>query len=246
MLHVLSPPSMERIDRGDLVFSASRNSAHVQRIRLGDVEEAVGWAREATRRRGARRLEWWVGWNATPSDVGERLLAAGLVPDDDEATLTGMTLDVEPPAAPDVEVRRIETLEQQLAALAVDWDVWGHDEAERAHRAETERERFDPNATVHHFAAYDGDRPIGFGRAVDMDGGVALLGGAVLPECRGRGVYRALVRARWDHAVARGTPLLAVQAGHMSAPVLSGLGFRAHGVLHLYRDPAVASGHGDD
>jgi GNAT superfamily N-acetyltransferase len=69
-----------------------------------------------------------------------------------------------------------------------------------------------------------------------MDGGVALMGGAVLPEARGRGVYRALVHARWLHAAARGTPLLVVQAGHMSAPVLDGLGFESHGQIHLYVD----------
>jgi GNAT superfamily N-acetyltransferase len=74
-----------------------------------------------------------------------------------------------------------------------------------------------------------------------MAGAVALLGGAVLPACRGRGVYRALVHARWLHAAARGTPLLVVQAGRMSRPVLEGLGFRGHGELHLFMDPAVSS-----
>jgi len=69
-----------------------------------------------------------------------------------------------------------------------------------------------------------------------MDDGVALYGGAVLPEARGHGVYRALVRARWEHAIGRGTPLLVVQAGPMSRPVLAGLGFEAHGEIELYCD----------
>jgi predicted acetyltransferase len=51
------------------------------------------------------------------------------------------------------------------------------------------------------------------------------MGGAVLPEARGRGAYRALVRARWDDAVARGTPALTVGAGPMSEPILRRLGF---------------------
>jgi predicted N-acetyltransferase YhbS len=84
-------------------------------------------------------------------------------------------------------------------------------------------------------AEIDG-RIAGIGRAVDFDAGVALMGGAVLPELRGRGAYRALVRARWDHAVARGTPLLVVQAGAMSAPVLGRLGFVPHATLKLYVD----------
>jgi GNAT superfamily N-acetyltransferase len=246
LVHVLPQPGVDRVDRGDLVLSVTGNSASVVRIRLGDVEEALAWVRGETARRGVTGVDWWVGWNATPAGLGGRLLELGLVPDPEEETLTGMTCDRPPPAAPEVDVRRITTLDEQLAALAVDWDVWRHDDAERARRAATERRRFDPAGPAHHFAAYVDGRPVGFGRAVDMDEGVALLGGAVLAEHRGRGVYRALVRARWEYAAARGTPLLVVQAGHMSAPVLEGLGFRAHGVLHLYKDPGVASGHGDD
>jgi GNAT superfamily N-acetyltransferase len=246
LAHVLPQPGVDRIDRGDLVLSVTGNSASIVRIRLGDVEEALAWARDEAARRALRGLDWWVGWSATPAGLGERLLALGLVPDPEEATLTGMTCDRPPPAAPEVDVRRVETLEEQLTALEVDWDVWSHDDAERDRRAETERRRFAADGPVQHFAAYVDGRPVGFGRAVDMDEGVALLGGAVREEHRGRGVYRALVRARWEYAAARGTPLLVVQAGRMSAPVLAGLGFRAHGVLNLYADPAVSSRHGDD
>jgi hypothetical protein len=42
---------------------------------------------------------------------------------------------------------------------------------------------------------------------------------------RGRGAYRALVRARWDAAVDRGTPALTVGAESMSRPILARLGF---------------------
>jgi GNAT superfamily N-acetyltransferase len=246
LVHLLPQPGTERLDRGDFVFTSTGNTATVQRIRLGDVAAAVAWARAATTERRVRRLEWWVGRQATPPDLGRRLLALGLVPDDEEATLTGMTCASEPPPEPEIDVRRITTIAEQLAALEIDWEVWGYDADERTRRAETERHRFDPDGTVHHFAAYADGRPVGFGRAVDMDAGVALLGGAVLPGYRGRGIYRALVHARWQHAVARGTPLLVVQAGHMSQPVLAGLGFQAHGEINLFMDPQVASGHGDD
>jgi GNAT superfamily N-acetyltransferase len=153
--------------------------------------------------------------------------------------LTGMTCSSETPAAPHVEVRAIETAAQYLDAIAVDWEVWQLAEAERTRRRAIEVERFDEDhaaGAAHHWAAYDDGRPIGFGRGIDMEDGVALMGGAVVPEARGRGVYRALVRARWDHAVSRGTPLLVVQAGRMSAPVLDGLGFERHGEIRLFAD----------
>lgn len=234
--HVLPRPGFETIRRDDFFFEAGRHRASMQRLRLDDVEATVAWARDECARRGITRCEWWVGWSATPADLADRLIELGFVPDDEEATLTGMSIDHEPPAAPHVDVRRIETIEQQLAALEVDWEVWNLPEAERVSRRAYEHERFDPTGTVHHFAAYEDDEPVGFGRAIDMDRGVALMGGAVLPSARGRGVYRALVHARWEHAVARGAPLLVVQAGRMSAPVLTGLGFRSHGTIRLFVD----------
>jgi predicted acetyltransferase len=52
-----------------------------------------------------------------------------------------------------------------------------------------------------------------------------MAGGATAPWARGRGAYRALVRARWDDAAARGTPVIAVHAKDTSSPILTRLGF---------------------
>ena len=62
-----------------------------------------------------------------------------------------------------------------------------------------------------------------------------MLGGAMLPEARGRGVYTSLVHARWAHAVERGAPRLVVSAGPMSAPILERLGFEPIGKVRLLR-----------
>ena len=62
------------------------------------------------------------------------------------------------------------------------------------------------------------------------------MGGAVLPDARGRGVYTSLVHARWDEAVERGTPRLVVGAGSMSAPILLKLGFEEIGAIRLLVD----------
>ena len=71
----------------------------------------------------------------------------------------------------------------------------------------------------------DGD-PVARASAAFGEHAVSLFGGATLPEARGRGAYRALVAARWEDAVARGTPVLVTQAGRMSQPILAQLGFR--------------------
>ena len=232
-MYLLPRPSYETVVTDDYTYVAGPNNAWVLDIREPNLE----WARAESRRRDIPLVEWWVGWSVRPS-LAAGLLGLGLVPDD-EPVLTGMTCAAAPPEAPQIEVRAIETAAQYLEAVAVDWEVWQIPDAVRAKRRVTEVDRFDDEyaaGTAHHWAAFDDGRPVGFGRGIDMADGVALMGGAVLPEARGRGVYRALVRARWDHAVARGTPLLVVQAGRMSAPVLDGLGFARHGEIRLFAD----------
>jgi GNAT superfamily N-acetyltransferase len=77
---------------------------------------------------------------------------------------------------------------------------------------------------------------VGTATAVLGDAGVNLFGGGVLADARGRGVYRALVNARWKLAVERGTPALTVQAGRMSRPVLERLGFQFIAQMPMYVD----------
>ena len=232
-MYLLPRPLYENVVTDDFTYHAGPNNAWVLDIRKPNVE----WARAESRRRGLPLVEWWVGWSVRPS-LADELLSAGLVPDD-EPVLTGMTCATAPPEAAHVEVRAIETAAQYLEAIAVDWEVWEISDDEREKRRAVEVGRFDEDyaaGTAHHWAAYDDGRPVGFGRGIDMEDGVALMGGAVLPDARGRGVYRALVRARWDHAAARGTPLLVGQAGRMSAPVLDGFGFVRHGEIRLFAD----------
>lgn len=232
-MYLLPRPLYETVVTDDFTYHAGPNNAWVLDIREPNVE----WARAESRRRGLPLVEWWVGWSVRPS-LADELLSLGLVPDD-EPVLTGMTCATAPPEAPQIDVRPIETAAQYLEAIAVDWAVWEISSEERERRRAVEVGRFDQDyaaGTAHHWAAYDDGRPVGFGRGIDMKDGVALMGGAVLPEARGRGVYRALVRARWDHAATRGTPLLVVQAGRMSAPVLDGLGFVRHGEIRLFAD----------
>lgn len=232
--YVLPRPSYPVIPTDDYTYVAGPHNAWVVDPRRPNVE----WARAESRRRGLPEITWWVGWSA-PAGLAAELSAHGLVPDDVQPVLTGMTCAGEPPAAPQVDVRAIGTAEEYLDAIAVDWEVWDLSDDERAERRAAAPALFAEDlrsGVAHHWAAFDGGRAVGFGRALDMEDGVALMGGAVLPEARGRGVYRALVHARWAHAAARGTPLLVVQAGPMSAPVLDGLGFDRHGEIHLFTE----------
>ena len=187
-------------------------------VEVGDVGAAVEWARAESVRRGHRDVTWWVGESALPSDIRGQLSTLGVVVDVEEPVLTGMTATSPPPETEGIAVRRVETVDDYLAALEVDWEVWQTPAAERVERRLLEAERFAPmleSGVVHHFSAFLAGKHVGFGCAIDMDAAVALFGGSVLSAARGNGVYRALVRARWEHAVERGTPILVVQAGAM-------------------------------
>jgi len=216
MAYLPPSPMFEPVTGEGCVYVFGREIMWVVGIRRIDLEAA----RAAARTRDVPRIEWWVG-PSSPRGAEEELVGAGLVPDE-IPILTGMTCSTPPPPVPGVEVRAASAAE----ASTVENRVWGGEA--RPPREEHPR--------IHLFAAEIGGRIAGVGRAVDMDGGVALMGGAVLPELRRRGAYRALVRARWEHAAERGTPLLVVQAGAMSAPVLDGLGFVRHGEIRLFVD----------
>ena len=96
-----------------------------------------------------------------------------------------------------------------------------------------------------YFVGYWNETPVG-GGGCTLAGEVARLWGtAVVPAFRGRGVYRALVRARLAQATAQGAALALVHAEPASSPVLQRLGFRVYGqrqVLALGRALAGLTG----
>jgi GNAT superfamily N-acetyltransferase len=163
-----------------------------------------------------------------------RLEALGLVNEGTagyEAIENAMAL-VTPPfvsAGEDVEVKKVESLDEFAGAARVEMEAFQtpthmREEIE-AGLAQRFEEYQDPRNPERGFIALIDGRIVGASSAIPADGGVALFGGSVLPEARGRGVYRALLCARWDFAVERGTPALTVQAGRMSKPILERLGF---------------------
>jgi GNAT superfamily N-acetyltransferase len=139
-----------------------------------------------------------------------------------------MVLTDEPDDVVGVDVHRVQSLDEHLAGLeillaAATWS----DSAAADERARAE-EVFDRRARRggHQWLAWHGDQPVAYALAERTAAGLFLAGGATLPEARGHGCYRALVRARWDEAIRLGLPGLAVQAQYgSSAPILRRLGF---------------------
>ena len=193
-----------------------------QRFRLvaDEVEEVREEVHGILRAKGRTACTWEVGSHATPDDLVDRLLALGLVDDEPTPLAIGMVLTEPPAQGPvGVEVRRAESGEEHFAADRIAAIAFGGPLP-----TEVKPRRHDPN-NVTYLAYVDGE-PVARASGSFGERAVSLFGGATLPEARGHGAYRALVAARWDDAVERGTPILVTQAGPMSRPILAQLGFR--------------------
>lgn len=215
----------------------------VQHIRLadaGEIHAAVEQTRAIAREAERARVIWWVGELSTPDDIVDLLAAEGLVPDDEEPLLASLVLERAPGGAPpEVEVVRVETLEDFLTAQEIDLISMGVPAEQRATLAEGGEaywETVRAEGILQSYLARVEGRAVAFARAAFGADGVALLGGGTLEPDRGNGYYTALVHARWHDAVERGTPLLCTQAGRMSRPILEGLGFECLGEIRLLVD----------
>jgi len=203
-----------------------------------ELEEAVAEIRTLLAAEGFERAAWTVPEAAEPAGLADRLKALGLVSWPGEAEGFGaryrnMLLTTEPAPMPEgVTARQVATFEEFVEGRRVLQGVFELSEHDRElfERKHAEQwEWHERHADFKSFAAFVDGRIVGNASAIFGAHAAYLIGGSVLEDARGRGAYRALVRARWDAAVERGTPALTVSAGSMSGPILERLGFATVG-----------------
>ena len=169
----------------------------------GDVEALVDELRQH-----AGYVEWKYYEHDGP-ELRERLLAAGLEPDDEETVVVAEATSLAPPPQ-DVDLRDDPEAFVELAARVFD-----------------ERRELEPGSVA--VVAFVDGEPVSGGR-IDFSGQevfAGLFGGVTLPEFRGRGLYRATVARRAELARERGYRWLYVDALPTSRPILERLGFVA-------------------
>jgi GNAT superfamily N-acetyltransferase len=207
---------MRRKAAPDSLFVSKGWSAVLWRPDDGEVEPLVARMRELP-----GHVEWKYYSHDGP-ELRDRLVAAGLEPEDEETVVVAETASIPPPPA-DVELRVVTDEFVDLAA-----HVFG--------------DRFElPEKAVAVVALVDG-QPVSGGR-VDFEDGVefaGLFGGSTLPEFRGRGLYRATVAKRAELARERGYRWLYVDALPTSRPILERLGFVAITTTTPFVIPAAA------
>ena len=224
-------------DRFAVSHELGHTRAQVERLRLrvDELPQAVAEVGEFLRSCDATRAGWWLTERSTPAE--EAFLAAGLSRVEDDYLYAAMVLTAAPPPVEGIEARAVTRFEEFAEARHLGRAAFAdsHQRVPTDDELATEWEhQIDPT-----FAAWIEGRMASTGNVVFTRAGGYLLGGATAEWARGRGAYRAVVRARWEEAVRRGTPALAVGAGSMSRPILERLGFEQ--VLQFRRLESVRS-----
>lgn len=198
------------------------------------VEVATGWQVE--------HLTWWVR-GGHPPEFERELVRRGAVLGEEVQVLAADARDaltrLAEPAG--VVVREVDGAADMRAATDVGAAAFGTspldaDEVADALRAQTEM----PYAPW--FVAELDGSPVGSCGATLAGDVVRLWGGGVVPQARGRGVYRAMLAERLRWGAERGADLGLVKGRvATSAPILRRAGFTAYGTERGLRLPLPAS-----
>jgi GNAT superfamily N-acetyltransferase len=212
---------------------------------LDSLDAVIAEVRGHLRAAEYTRCVWQAGPSSRPEGLAEALLARGFFPPTEppfEPEMMAMAL-VEPPPRPpaDIEARKVRNYDEYLATMRLAVGIMGEDEESAAGWLAAAPALWAEEGGPAHYthAAFIDGKMVGFAWAHPHAAALMLNGSTVVPEARGRGAYRALVAARWDTAVALGTPALAIQAGAMSAPVLRRCGFQTICRVTVLEDPAL-------
>jgi GNAT superfamily N-acetyltransferase len=173
-----------------------------------------------------RDFEWKLYGHDLPTDLGQRLTAAGFTSEPQETLMVGeitaLTLDAELPDG----IRLLPATDRAGVDLVADVHekAFGTDSSRL--RAQLLAQLATDPDTVVAVVALAGDEPVSAARMELVPGTrfAGLWGGGTVEGWRGRGIYRALVAHRARIAADRGYRYLQVDASDQSRPILERLG----------------------
>jgi len=183
-------------------------------------------------------FEWKHYSYDTPTDLPERLRAAGFVSEETETLLIGdvAALPQSGPLPDGVELREVKDGAGVEAMARVNEEGFGEPAKEGFKQQVLKEIQAGRTRMV---VAFAGDRPISMGR-IEVYAGTefgGLYGGATVPDWRGRGIFRAVVAQRTAWAAEQGYRYLQTDASDDSRPILERLGFIPVGTTTPYIHP---------
>ncbi|MFJ8577420.1 GNAT family N-acetyltransferase [Micromonospora sp. NPDC093277] len=194
-----------------------------------DLDALIARQVEFFRRRG-EGVEWKLNGHDEPADLGDRLRAAGFVPEDLETVVVGpvAALAAAVPMLPEgVRLREVTAREDLERIRAMEEAVWHDDRGHLVTGLAKEIEADPQSITVVVAEAGDTVVSAGWVRYLPNTSFATLWGGSTLPQWRKKGIYRALVAYRARLAEQRGKALVQVDCSPDSRPILERLGLVA-------------------
>lgn len=219
------------------------NNVSWVRCREDEADDVIRAALDAAATRNLP-VNWILDPDTEPPDFGDRLRAFGYAPEPgDEKAKVMVILANAKLEMPNVDGLAIldgladpETFRaaEQAAEEGFSGLPFGEDSPIAASRERRYANNRAPGNRRVVLATINGEAA-GSGSMTLLGHDAAIInGGAVRPRFRGRGIYRALVSARLRIAREAGASGLMVWGGHMSAPILEGLGFKTVGWRSFY------------
>ena len=206
---------------------------HLGGLTGAELDALIARQRDLFAERG-QEVEWKLHGHDRPDDLGERLVAHGFEPQQQETVLIGRIAPIaaersEPP--PGVHVRKVTDRTDLERIARMQEAVWSEDRTWLVDGLQRELAA-DPTALTIMVAETEdkaGGEVVSAGWVRYLAGTafVTLWGGSTLPQWRRRGIYRALVAHRARLAEARGFTLMQVDASDDSRPILERLGLVA-------------------
>ena len=205
----------------------------------GDADAFIGATMDRLHALGVP-FNWWVMPSSTPADLAARLEQRGLIADD---AWPGMALRVaelvEPPAVPDLDIRRVTTDDDLSVYIGIVAPLLSPspsftDLLLRAARTIG----FAADVPEEHFVGYRDGLPVATVSLVTAGGAAGIYNVATIEAARGRGIGAAVTAAAVRHGAARGFTIATLQASSMGRRVYERLGFRHVCDLVPYRSPA--------
>lgn len=227
-ISVWFPAHSVHTDLGWLEYYLLDGIVTVMRVRPGNMPAAEFINKVLTElgRHSATQVQWQTGPGSRPAGIDQVLTGLGASVHE-TIDICGYALDRAFPTgslAQGVSVQPVRTRDDVARFERTSAQAWGYPAP-----SEEDIDRTFANSTVGFFIGSWHGVPAGAGGYALVGDVSRFWGTAVVPEFRGRGVYRGLVHARMADARNRGAKLALVHARPTSSPILQRLGFAVFG-----------------
>jgi GNAT superfamily N-acetyltransferase len=230
------PAHSVHTDLGWLEYYLLDATATVMRVRPGDMKaaELVSKVLAELWHQGATQVHWQTGPRYSLAGVDQVLAGLGASVHE-TIDICGYSLDHAFPVdslSQGASARPVLTPDDVAQYERTSARAWGYPPP-----SEEDIDRAVAGSTAGYFIGYWNGTPAGAGGYTLVGDVARFWGTAVVPEFRGRGIYRALVHARMTHARNRGAKLAIVHARPTSSPILQRLGFAVYGQRKVWSIP---------